>query len=401
MVMAATEDKTYSGALIASPSMPWVWGNIAGYSGPYHLVWSRDQYQVATGLLAAGDRGAAERATAYLWERQQKADGCFPQNSNLDGTPHWPNLQLDEVADPIMLSWQLRQFDDATWKHVRAAAECILANGPVTQERWENAEGYSPASIGAQIAGLVCAADIARRNGAAADADRYEAAADAFERQLDGWTKTTNGRLSPDPYYLRLSVDGHADAGTTYTIGDGGPTIDQREVVDPSFLELVRLGVRRADDAGIRSTIAVVDRELGVDTPNGMFWHRYNFDGYGELPDGGPFDGPGNTGRAWPIFAGERGEYELSAGDVAAARGRLRSMAATANDGLLMPEQVWDQNPPSGSPGYEPGTPTFSATPLGWTHAQLVRLAWSIDAGRPVERPRIVECRYAATCGSR
>ena len=33
----------------------------------------------------------------------QKADGCFPQNSNMDGTPHWPNLQLDEVADPILL----------------------------------------------------------------------------------------------------------------------------------------------------------------------------------------------------------------------------------------------------------------------------------------------------------
>jgi glucoamylase len=399
MVMAATEDKTYRGAMIASPSMPWVWGNIAGYSGPYHLVWSRDQYQVATGLLAAGDRAAAVRATAYLWERQQQADGCFPQNSNLDGTPHWPNLQLDEVADPILLSWQLREFDAATWAHVRAAAECILAKGPVTQERWENAEGYSPASVGAQIAGLVCAADIARRNGAAADAARYLAAADDLQAHLDGWTKTTNGPLSPNPYYLRLSVDGDADAGTTYTIGDGGPTIDQRAVVDPSFLELVRLGVRSHDDPGIRSTLPVVDRELGVTTPNGMFWHRFNFDGYGELPDGGPFDGPGNTGRLWPIFAGERGEYELSAGDAAAARGRLRSMAATANDGLLMPEQVWDENPPSGSPGYEPGTPTFSATPLGWTHAQLVRLAWSIDAGRPVERPGIVACRYAGACG--
>ncbi len=46
-------------------------------------------------------------------------------------------------------------------------------------------------------------------------------------------------------------------------------------------------------------------------------------------------------------------------------------------------------------PGQTPGTATFSATPLGWTHAQLVRLAWSIDAGRPVEQPAIVACRYA------
>jgi glucoamylase len=67
-------------------------------------------------------------------------------------------------------------------------------------------------------------------------------------------------------------------------------------------------------------------------------------------------------------------------------------MAATANSGRLMPEQVWDDQPP---PGYTPGTPTFSATPLGWTHAQLVRLAWSLDAGKPVEQPSVVARRYA------
>ena len=40
------------------------------------------------------------------------------------------------------------------------------------------------------------------------------------------------------------------------------------------------------------------------------------------------------------------------------------------------------------------GEGTFSATPLAWSHAQLVRLAWSIDAGAPVEQPSIVACRY-------
>jgi glucoamylase len=376
MVLAATEDKTYRGALVAAPSMPWVWGNIAGYSGPYHLVWSRDQYQVATALLAAGDRGAAERALDYLWERQQQPDGCFPQNSNLDGTPHWPNLQLDEVADPILLAWQLGRFDAGTWAHVRRAAECILAKGPTSQERWENAVGYSPATIAAEIAGLICAAAIAERNGDADAARRYRATADEWQRSLPRWTVSENGPLSSDPYFLRLTVDGNANAGTTYTIGDGGPTIDQRAVVDTSFLELVRLGVMRADAPAIRSTLPVVDRKLGVQTPRGTFWHRYNFDGYGETLDGGPFPGPGNTGRAWPIFAGERGEYELAAGEAAAAAGRLRAMAATANSGRMLPEQVWDHHPPAGQPGFEPGTGTFSATPLGWTHAQLIRLAW-------------------------
>jgi glucoamylase len=406
MALAAMEDKTFRGAMIASPSMAWNWGQLPGYSGPYHLVWSRDLYQMATGLLAAGDRPAAERALEWLWNRQQEDDGCFPQNSQVDGTPHWGGLQLDEVADPILLAGQLGHHDPDTWDHVRAAVGCILAHGPVTQERWENADGYSPASIGAQIAGLVVAADIAEANDDDAAATSYRATADDWRSSLRDWTVTHDGPLAPEPYFLRLSVDGDADAATTYTLSDGGPTVDQRTVVDPSFLELVRLGVLPADDGDVVSTIPVVDRELSVDTPNGTFWHRYNHDGYGETPTGENFWGEGNTGRLWPIFAGERGEYALAAGELsgdrtaaaADAMTRLDHIANTANAGLMLPEQVWDDNPPGGSAGYEPGTPDRSSTPLGWTHAQFVRLAWSIDAGRPVERPDAVACRYSGPC---
>jgi glucoamylase len=409
MVLAASEDKTYRGGGIASPSMAWIWGQLAGYNGPYHLVWSRDLYEMATAQIVAGDRSAAERALDYLWTRQQKPDGCLPQNSNLDGSPHWGGLQLDEVADPILLSWQLGRTDGGTWSHVQAAAECILANGPATQERWENATGYSPASIAAEIAGLVCAAQIAQVNGATDAAARYRAAADAWRSQIRRWTVTTTGPLSAQPYFLRLSVDGDANAGTSYMLADGGPTVDQRSVVDSSFLELVRLGVVRADDPDVESTLPVVDRELAVDTPNGQFWHRYTHDGYGETLDGRPFGTNDGIGRAWPIFAGERGEYELAASELtgdartgrAAASKRLDAIAATANDGLLLPEQVWDHNPPAGTPGNAPGTGTGSATPLGWTHAQFIRLAWSIDVGRPVERPDLVSCRYAGLCLSR
>lgn len=405
MVMAASEDKTYRGAFIASPTMPWVWGTgLENPSGAYHLVWSRDLYQIATALLAAGDRAGAERALEHLFQVQQRPDGSFPQNAEVDGTPHWSSLQFDEVALPIVLAWQLGRADAATYtEHVRTAADFLVAHGPVTpQERWENQGGYSPATIAAEVAGLVCAADLARRNGDTASAERYEATADAWQRQVEGWTVTSNGPLAAHPYYLRLTKDGNPNAGTTYSLGDGGPSaVDQRAVVDPSFLELVRLGVKPADDPAIVRTLPVVDARLKAETPNGPYWHRYDFDGYGETREGAPWDisepDTGRTlGRAWPIFAGERGEYALLAGG--SAEDFLAAVARSGNDGYLLPEQVWDGRPPSGQPGFVPGEGTFSATPLIWTHAQFVRLAWSLQAGYPVEQPSVVACRYTHVC---
>jgi glucoamylase len=408
MVLAAHEDKTYRGAYVASPTMPWAWGTgLENPSGAYHLVWARDLYQIATALIAVGDTAGAQRALDYLLTRQQRPDGSFPQNSLVDGTPHWGSLQLDEVADPIILAWQLGRRDAATWSHVRRAADFILGwhdsdghTAPYTpQERWENQSGYSPATIAAEIAGLVCAADLARAAGDTASAARYLAAADSWQHSVKGWTVTTNGPYSPDPYFLRLTKDGNPDTGTTYNIGDSGPDgVDQRRVVDPSFLDLVRLGVLPAGDAAVRNSLDVVDQQLGVSTPSGQFWHRYNFDGYGEQRDGAQWDigfaagSQATIGRVWPIFAGERGEYELAAGSGAGTR--LAAMAAAANDAGLIAEQVWDGNPPSGQPGFATGTGTFSATPLAWSHAQFLRLAVSIDAGHPVEQPAVVAQRY-------
>src|SRR5687768_1066362 len=113
------------------------------------------------------------------------------------------------------------------------------------QERWENQAGWSPGTIAAEIAGLVCAADLARRNGDGASAARWEAVADAWQANVERWTATTNGPYAPRPYYLRVTKDRAPDRPTTYNIGDSGPgEADQRAVVDPSFLELVRLGVK-------------------------------------------------------------------------------------------------------------------------------------------------------------
>ena len=409
MVLAASEDKTHRGAYVASPSMPWIWGK-DDPSGPYHLVWSRDLYQIATALIAAGDTAGANRSLDYLFDVQQKADGSFPQNSRVDGTPVWTGLQLDEVALPMVLAHQLGRTDAATWSHVRRAADFLLSfeqdgnRAPWTpQDRWENQSGYSPATIAAEIAALVCAADIARANGADAAADRYLATADDWQARVKGWTVTTTGPYSTGPYFLRLTKDGNPDAGTTYTIGDSGPAdVDQRRVVDPSFLDLVRLGVLPADDPAVVNTLGVIDAQLGVRTARGLYYHRASFDGYGEKVDGGQWefglpDGSRITrGRAWPLLNGERGEYQIAAGQLGAARRQIGTMARAAGPGAMLPEQVWDHQPPAGAAGFVPGTPTFSATPLTWTHAQFVRLAQNLAAGRVLEQPAIVADRYAS-----
>jgi glucoamylase len=405
MVLAASEDKTYRGGFVAAPGRPWAWANVLQSSAVYHAVWSRDLYEIATALIAMGDRAAAGRALDYLFNVQQRPDGSYPQNSRLSGEAVFTGLQMDEVSFPTLLAGQLGRTGAAAWKHIRKAEDFVIANGPSTPgERWENASGYSPATIAAEISGLVVGAGIARKNGDSARAHHYLQIADSWRRNLGRWTVTTNGPLSRRPYFLRIT-DGDANAGTQIQISDGGPLIDQRQVLDPSFLELVRLGVLRPDDPRVLNTLKLVDKHLRYSTPNGPFWHRASFDGYGETADGSewqptPAGSAITHGRGWPLLTGERGEYQLAAGT--AAEKYLRTMARSAdNASWLLPEQVWDHRPPAGKKaGFQPGEPTFSATPLAWTHAQFIRLAWSIDNGAPVETPQPVACRYSSPlCG--
>jgi glucoamylase len=399
MVLKAHEDKTYRGGHIAAMSIPW--GDAVKaelpFVGGYHLVWGRDLYEIATALLAAGDRAAAERALNYLLTVQQRSDGSFPQNSWLDGRPYWAALQMDEVAYPLILAWQLGSSSAEVWsQHLRPAAEFIVAHGPITQEeRWEEVAGYSPSTIAAEIAGLVCAADLARKNGAAADAERYLATADSWAANIEKWLVTTTGHLggplAAQGYYIRIGNSTDPNDGYMLDVHNGGGTWDERDVVDAGFLEFVRLGIRPANDATIERSLQIIDQTIRVETPNGPAFHRYNHDGYGETYFGGPWLGDG-IGRLWPIFDGERGEYEI-------ARGRdpevyLEAMLHFANAGGMIPEQVWDRAEPTPS-RFVFGAGTGSATPLAWSMAQFIRLVVCAEEKRIVEQPQIVFERYA------
>ncbi|WP_411963630.1 glycoside hydrolase family 15 protein [Haloferax sp. YSMS24] len=411
MSLRAVEDKTFLGAGIASPSVPW--GEVVpaeeskGYG--YNFVWSRDLYQVFTVFEAVGDIETSIDALEYIYTNQQDDRGFIPQNTYLNGRTRWGGEQMDNISFPQVMAYMLKEhgveFDDVGYDYVNVqrSANYVARNGPPTaQERWEEEAGYSPSSIAAEIAGLACAAAVALDEGNDEDALVWLALADDWTDRVEEWTATRTGtdRHDNTPYYVRITRDGDPDAGHLRTLANNGPTLDEREIIDAGFLELTRLGIKPPDDEVIRNSVKEVDETIRVDTPQGPAFYRYNGDGYGERErneEGAPWsiDAKGK-GRLWPIFTGERAEYELLAGTKSgelAPSNLLRTMAAFANSGRMLAEQVWDREH-STAFNWEFGEGTGSATPLAWSMAGFVRLAHGIDAGEPVEMPTFVRDRY-------
>jgi glucoamylase len=104
-------------------------------------------------------------------------------------------------------------------------------------------------------------------------------------------------------------------------------------------------------------------------------------DRYGEHPDGSAWDTTGQ-GRPWPLLAGERGHFSLAAGTGAAEA--IRSLESFAGPELVLPEQVWDADPIPWLELY-PGGPTNSVAPLGWAHAEYLKLLAAVAAGAPAD----------------
>lgn len=401
-------DKNMAGATVASLSIPW--GDVKGDGdlGGYHLVWARDLVESATARLAIGDTDRAWQALIYLASIQRE-DGSWPQNNWLDGEAYWPGIQLDETAFPIILAWRLRGEAASRgfqlWPIIRKAASFLAHSGPVTpEERWEEDGGYSPSTLAACISALVCAADLAREAEDVGVAAYLESIADWWASKLDSWTFTHDGDVLPgfDRYYERLGVpvfptDGvdTADYGTV-AIRNLPSNVQQdfpaKDIVDTGFLELVRYGVRRPDDPHIKASLAVVDALLRVELPCGPSWHRYNHDGYGERVDGYPFDGAG-VGRVWPLLTGERAHYELAAGNITEAQRLLRALECFANEGALLPEQLWD-SPDVPERELVFGRPSGSAMPLVWAHAEYLKLLRSLADGRVFDTIAPVAHRY-------
>ena len=397
MVLKVHEDRTYPGAVVASLATPW--GFAHDDPGGYHLVWTRDAAEAGLALLAVGQKEDARRMLAYLIATQE-ADGHWKQNFFPDGRPYWQGVQLDETALPVLLACRLalegalEGLEAPARGMVRKALAYIARNGPYSpQDRWEENAGASPFTLALLVAALA--------GGAAAFLEGEERAyalslADCWNARIEEWTYVEGTELdhqhSIRGHYVRITPPGQtAMRGRLVLQNRQGEELPIRRLIGLEFLYLVRLGLRPADDPRIRDSLKLADAMLRVETPSGPFYHRYNGDGYGEKPDGSPFDGSG-VGRAWPLLAGERGHYALLAGEDPLPY--LRSMARATSPGGMIPEQVWDADPLP-ERGLYPGQPSGSAMPLVWAHAEFLKLLWALQKGEPLERLSAVAARYA------
>jgi glucoamylase len=426
-LVKSMEDKTFEGAFVASPSIPWgehnedrngeVYrnGSRSHLTGGYHLVWPRDLYQMATTFLALNDTRSATASLNFLrrvqysdqdgdWvfgSRRHSKNGTFPQNMWVNGEAYWAGLQIDETALPLILVHRLWKLDAIQlsdyWDMVRRGADFIADFGPWSaQERWEEAPGVSPSNIAAQIAALWTAGHIANEMGDQARANHYWNTADAWSKKpgdnLETWLFTTSGGHGNGKYFQRVEGGGteqpwNPNDDAQVHIANGGGTWREKDIVDAGFLELVRLGVRPAIDPFVQESIPEVDQTVKVQiSGTGPGWRRYTKDRY-NYDD---ISGRQTDGMPWPLLTGERGHYELQrAIDSGASMSQrdaainpfIKTMENMSTPNHMIPEQVWDAGPGAGEP-------TGSATPLGWAHGEYIKLLRSRADRAVIDRPR-------------
>lgn len=341
------EDKKHRGAIIAAfsiPSIPDLQFAHEDYAG-YHLIWPRDLYQAALGLLAVGDLTTANAALDFL-ESRQLSGGHWPQNFWLNGEAFWTSIQMDEVSFPILLAKKLealgRRLSNRDLNMITRAAQYIYDHGPTTlQERWEEVGGYVPSTLAAEIAALSFAGD--RLNNA-----NFKKRANEWNQLIELWTLVRESPLGKN-YYPRRSSQGnqqHLD-------------VAESQVLDAGFLELVRLGLRSYQDENIQNTLRMIDSPgLGLSLQG--YYRRYT---------GGDMYGPERRGGFWPLLTGERGEAAIAGGDFLTAQRALGLIKRSATDSGLLPEQIigFDNR---GKVEIGLGT----ACPLVWSHAEYLRL---------------------------
>jgi glucoamylase len=387
-------DKKNKGALIASLSKPWgeeTYEAPGVFVGGYHMVWPRDLYHVCAAFIQAGDTQVVTDALRFL-RRIQYQDGewnyggrviprkgAFPQNTWTSAQEFYGALQIDQTAYPVHIFYQLYKLasDDQKKKllsefgsMIKDALDFIFNHGPWTaQERWEENYGISPSSFAAAASALKLGQKIFPNESYAKTANRWLTKP---KDNIHTWTFTRNGKYGDGEYYIRIGgcsnhlANWNPDQGQYCMIANSGIYHKDSDILDQGFLKLSLQGLVKGSDPRLLKSLKLVNDNIMVKTPHGPAWYRYTYDAYGEE----------KKGRLWPLLSSEHGRFaieryragNLAWSDVAKYVDRLlKSYRGFANDGLHLPEQVWEKT----------GEGTGAATPLAWSHAEYVKLLWS------------------------
>ena len=454
LMLKVQEDRTHAGALIASLSNPW--GDTVDATNPstgYKAVWPRDFYQVAMAMAALGDRETPLAAFRYLPQVQVDAEtpgntgatGWFLQKTEVDGTLEWVGVQLDQTAMPLMLGWRLAEMGWLSQSR---------ANGPVSDH--DQARRRLPRRMAARSACCGMTSPSPRpspsRNGGRSRTGPFPLhhrcrdrrpdgrrrhrpsrraippgptaiwpAADDYASKVEARMFTTAGEFGDGRYFMRLSPEREPQRQER-PLGDnnGQPGQPKDRIIDGGFLELVRYGVRAADDEHILATLPEYDDQA----PRGplprplrlrsgqrrhprlaALWQRRLWREYRDRRqlwrrrhDAGPArPGLADLHRRTRSLR-DRPRRPANADDAALPRIRqtyVRGMERFANDGLLLPEQVWDGVGNPTPRGYTLGQGTDSATPLAWTHAEYIKLLRSLADRAVWDRYDPVADRYS------
>ena len=229
----------------------------------------------------------------------------------------------------------------------------LLHSGPVTgEERWEEGSGYSPSTLAVIISAFICAASFAREDQDNDRATFLESYADFLKANLESWTVTTKGSLVAGLSWLLRALK---ILRTPERPPSAGAVNEAELLPEPVSPRAVPSRTRLAT-SWMPAFFSWCDTEscplmtpwwlracarwMGFsrsDTASGPCWHRYNHDGYGQKPGGGAYMQWGQ-GRGWPLLTGERGHYELAAGND--CRPFLHAMEKFSNATCLLPEQI-------------------------------------------------------------
>ncbi|KAB1198677.1 MULTISPECIES: glycoside hydrolase family 15 protein [Haloferax] len=358
---------------VQDPRGPMIAGAFKPINFEYKFVWPRDQVIIVQALLAAGATAEARKALAWLdsvqiddgvrGPRGIERGGTWWQNYFVDGTPHWRELQLDQVGGPIYAHW-------LTWRETgdelvlsdhydmsRRAAEFLLDwdNGwgfpKKHQDTWEEVWGHTTGGSAAAIAGLRCMAEMAEAVGDGAFAQRCRQQAGVWTANFDTYC-FKRGTPYGDHYVTADSPDGNER-----------PPPDQRPDA-AAFMAVWPWNVVSATHPPMQSTVELCD-ELWWRADHSPCLDRYPGDDY--TPTGTAEDG------GWPLCEAYADVVRwLGATDETAVSDHIFDHAKTwATAAGLLPERV-DGN----------GDVRWNSN-LQWAQATFVLLAESYVRGAP------------------